>query len=146
MKSYAFYPGTKFQSPVARFVTPYYPSYTTRSQVTNTPATNIERQEGSYVIRMAVPGLGKNDIRIEVDNDQLLISAVEMKNESNSNEVKNESNPNYVRREFDYSNFKRSFRLHKNANAEAMTASFEQGILTIVVPDKEPETRKIEIL
>ena len=137
MKSYAFYPGTKFQSPVARFVTPYYPSHTTRNQVSNTPATNIERLEGSYVIRMAVPGLGKNDIRIEINEDQLIISAVE---------VKNESNPNYVRREFDYTNFKRTFRLHKNANAEAMTASFDQGILTIVVPDREPETRKIEIL
>ena len=137
MKSYAFYPGTKFQSPVARFVTPYYPSHTIRNQVSNTPATNIERHEGSYVIKMAVPGLGKNDIRIEILNDQLIISAVE---------VKNESNPNFVRREFDYTNFKRTFRLHKNANAEAMTASFEQGILTIVVPDRQPEVRKIEIL
>ena len=137
MKSYAFYPGTRFQSPVARFVTPYYPSYTNRSQVNNLPATNIERQEGSYVIKMAVPGLGKNDIKIEIQDDQLTISAVE---------VKNENNPNYVRREFDYTNFKRSFRLHPNANAEAMTASFEQGILTIVVPDRQPETRKIEIL
>ena len=137
MKSYAFYPGTKFQSPVARFVTPYYPAYTTRNQVDNTPAANIERLEGSYVIRMAVPGLSKDDIRVEINDDQLVISA---------GEVKNESNPNYVRREFDYTNFKRSFRLHKNANAEAMTASFDQGILTIVVPDRQPEVRKIEIL
>lgn len=140
MKSYASYPGTMFQPAVARFVTPYYPSFKIRNQahqVNKAPATNIERQEGSYVIKMAIPGLDKNDIRIEVDQDQLIISAAE---------VKNESNPNYVRREFDFTNFKRSFRLHQNANAEAITASFDQGILTLVVPDKQPETRKIEIL
>jgi HSP20 family protein len=98
---------------------------------------NISRQETGYVISMAVAGLSKNDIKIEVNDGQLIISA---------NEVKNDSNPNYVRREFDYNGFKRSFRLHENANTEAMSASFDQGILTIVVPDKEPETRKIEIL
>ena len=140
MKPYACYPGTRFHSPVARFVTPYYPSTFTRnaaSQVNNTPAANIVRHEGSYEIKLAVPGFSKADIKIEINDDQLIISAVD---------VKNESDPNYVRREFNLHGFKRTFRLHKNANTNAMTASFDQGILTIVVPDKEPETRKIEIL
>ena len=139
MKSYACYPGTRFQSPVARFVTPYYPATQTRSysnQVSNAPAVNITRQEGSYVIHMAVAGLSKNDIKIEVNDGQLVISAAE---------VKNDNNPNFVRREFDYNGFKRSFRLHKNANTDAMTAAFDQGILTITIPDREPETRKIEV-
>jgi HSP20 family protein len=61
-------------------------------------------------------------------------------------DVKNETNPNFVRREFDFAGFKRTFRLHKNANTEAMQATFHQGLLTIVIPDREPESRKIEIL
>src|SRR5215213_9534090 len=128
MKSYACYPGTRFQSPVARFVTPYYPTQTVRHQASQSPAVNILREEGSYALQLAVPGLTKNDIKIEVNDGQLIISAAE---------VKNESNPNFVRREFDFNGFKRSFRLHKNANTEAMTATFDQGILTITIPDRE---------
>ncbi|MBK9983340.1 MAG: hypothetical protein IPP15_13260 [Saprospiraceae bacterium] len=30
------------------------------------------------------------------------------------------------------------FRLHRNANSSALKASFDQGILTIIIPDKEP--------
>jgi len=103
----------------------------------SSPSANILRNESAYVIEMAVPGLGKEDIKIEVINNELVVSAVEATQESKTN---------FVRHEFDYKKFKRTFRLHKNANADAMTASFNQGILTIVVPDREPETRKIEIL
>jgi len=140
MKSYACYPGSRFQPSVGRFVAPRHPHFYTPTQASTTtkaPHANIMREEAAYVIQLAVPGLGKDDIRIEVNNNELVVSAVE---------VKNENNPNFVRREFDYAGFKRTFRLHRNANTEALSASFNQGILTIVVPDREPETRKIEIL
>ena len=39
-----------------------------------------------------------------------------------------------------------TFNLHKNADTAQLKASFDQGILTITIPDREPETRKIEIL
>jgi len=140
MKSYACYPGMRFQPRTARFVSPRYPhSYSTQQtdSMVSSPSANILRKESAYVIEMAVPGLGKEDIKIEVINNELVVSAVEATQESKTN---------FVRHEFDYKKFKRTFRLHKNANADAMTASFNQGILTIVVPDREPETRKIEIL
>jgi HSP20 family protein len=108
-----------------------------QSGTTKSPSANIRREEAAYVIELAVPGLGKENIQIEVNNDQLIVSA---------KDVKDETNPNFVRREFDNTGFKRTFRLHKNADTEAMQASFNQGLLTIVVPDREPETRKIEIL
>jgi len=140
MKSYACYPGSRFRPSAARFFAPGYPTYYTTSQqkeAMKSPSANIRREEAAYVIELAVPGLGKENIQIEVNNDQLIVSA---------KEVQQETNPNFVRREFDFAGFKRTFRLHKNANTEAMQASFNQGLLTIVVPDREPETRKIEIL
>ena len=139
MKPYAYYPASLIRPSVAKFFAPRNPMYYTAqtSSTTNSPAANIRREEAAYVIEMAVPGLGKENIQIEVNNDQLIISAKEMQNETT---------PNFVRREFDYTGFKRTFRLHKNANTDALQASFNQGLLTIVVPDREPETRKIEIL
>ena len=140
MKSYACYPGMRFQPTTARFVAPRYPLFystqPTNSMVSN-PSANILRKESAFVIEMAVPGMGKEDIKIEVTNNELVVSAVE---------VTQESKTKFVRHEFDYKKFKRTFHLHKNANTDALNASFNQGILTIVVPDRKPETRKIEIL
>ena len=139
MKSYACYPGSRFRPSTARFFAPRYPMYYTAqpSSTTNAPSANIRREDTAYVIELAVPGLGKENIQIEVNNEQLIVSA---------KDVQQETTPNFVRREFDYVGFKRTFRLHKNANTEALQATFNQGLLTIVVPDREPETRKIEIL
>ena len=139
MKSYACYPGSRFRPSTARFFAPHYPMYYTAQQSgsTNSPSANIRREDTAYIIELAVPGLGKENIQIEVNNDQLIVSA---------KDVQHSTNTNFVRREFDYTDFKRTFRLHKNANTEALQASFNQGLLTIVVPDREPESRKIEIL
>lgn len=139
MRPYTYYPRTRFQPVTASFVAPVLPSFYTRNvnPVNQAPAVNILRDETAYVIRLAVPGMTKENIKIEINEDQLIISATE---------VQPENKPNYVRHEFNYHGFKRSFGLHKQANIDAMTASFDQGILTIVVPDKAPETRKIEIL
>lgn len=139
MKSYACYPGTRYRPAFTRSANPYFtPYYTTNQNDTGAarPAANILRKEAAYVIELAVPGLQKDQIKIEAEQDQLIVSALNPETESKGN---------VVRREFDYANFKRIFRLHKNANIAMMSASFNQGILTIVIPDKEPETIKISI-
>ena len=101
------------------------------------PATNMIRLENAYQIQLAVPGVPKNQIQIQVVEDQLIVSA------TNNNQ---ETKTVFIRQEFDYSGFKKSFTLHKNADVENLKASFDQGILTITIPDKAPETRKIEIV
>ncbi len=108
----------------------------TREQESTRPSTNILRLENGYQIQLAVPGVAKDLIQIQVVGDQLVVSA------TNPNQ---ETPTRFLRQEFNYNGFKRSFTLHKNADMENLQANFEQGILTIVIPDKEPETRKIEI-
>ena len=138
MKSYASFP-VRGSFPLSPFAAPVYPRQYTREYRRPTvqlPATNILRNESGFVIEMAVPGLTREHLSIQVDNDQLIVSA-----SANTEETK----PAFVRQEFDFSNFKRVFRLHKNANTEAMTATVNQGVLTITVPDKEPAVRKIDI-
>jgi HSP20 family protein len=100
------------------------------------PATNIVRGENGYEIHMAVPGVPKDQIRIEMKDDLLHVTA------TNNNQ---ETGTKFLRQEFDYKSFHRTFTLHNNADVANLKASFADGILTIVVPDKEPSTRKIDI-
>jgi len=143
MKSYACYPGarTRFKAPVAGFINPYFPQTsneaTKRYPVANRPAANIIREENAFKIQLAVPGLTKDQIKIELHEDQLTISGPA---------PTADPKPKYLREEFDYTGFKRTFRLSQQADASAMSASFEQGLLTITIPDKVPVTTKINIL
>ena len=143
MKPYAARPiiRTRFQTPVSPMMAhPFsyqWPVIKTRDLKATNPSTNIVRMDNGYQLQLAVPGVPKNQIQIQVVEDQLVVSA------TNPNQ---ETEMRFLRQEFDFSGFKRSFTLHKNADTENLKANFENGILTITIPDKEPETRKIEIL
>jgi HSP20 family protein len=143
MKSYACYPGARLH-PFAHVVTPGMPrtySREYRKPVSQFPATNIIRTETGYVIELAVPGLAKEQLSIHIENEQLTVSA-NVNTDTPATDLPKEK---VVRNEFDYTNFKRVFRLHKNANAAAMTAAMNNGVLTITIPDSEPEVRSITI-
>ena len=100
------------------------------------PSVNILKNEGSYSIQMALPGVAKEDVAISVDNDKLTIKSVEKENA----EVK------FKLKEFDYSNFSRTFTMSNEVDAENITAAFEHGVLSLTIPVKEnAKQRTIEI-
>jgi len=96
----------------------------------STPAVNIIEGKDEFRIEVAAPGLHKEDFKINLENDQLTISA--------NKEVKKEENEEtYTRREFSYSSFSRSFTLPDTVDGDKIKASHQNGILTIHVPKKE---------
>jgi len=99
------------------------------------PKVNIKETSDAFVVEMAVPGLKKSDLHIDIDHQIVSISA-EKKEE---NEQKEE---NYTRREFGYSSFKRTFALPESVNAEKINASYNEGILSILLPKKEEAKQK----
>ena len=84
----------------------------------------------NFKIELAAPGLEKGDFDINVEKDQLTISA----KKETSNEVNDEK---FTRKEFSYSSFKRNFHLPEHVQGDAIEASYENGILAIVLPKKE---------
>jgi HSP20 family protein len=95
------------------------------------PPVNIAENEDGYNIQLAVPGMNKEDFKIELDGDSLVISA-EIKG------VREEKAENFTRKEFGFRSFKRSFILPENSvNAEAIKASYENGVLGVQLPKKE---------
>ena len=98
-------------------------------KVTATPAINVIETDGEYDMEMAVPGLTKEDLNVQVDENCLNIS-MEKKTET---EHKNEKK-NYLRREFSTQQFFRSFELPENVEKEKITAKVENGVLKIALP------------
>lgn len=93
------------------------------------PPVNISRSDDVYDIEMAVPGFGKEDFKVSVEDGILKISG-----EHKAEQEKKEKN--YTRREFSFSSFERSFRLPEDCNAENVEAKYENGVLHVRVPIK----------
>ncbi len=100
----------------------------------NQPAVNIKETEFEFQIEMATPGIRKEDIHIQIENGNLVISG------STSNERKDE-NENYKRREFYSTSFKQSFALGENINLKKIDADYKDGVVKIILP-KVTEERK----
>ena len=95
----------------------------------STPKVNIAEDTENYTIMMALPGVKKSELSINVDKDVLTISR--------SGEEVGEEERNYTRREFDYGRFERSFNLPETVNVDKIKASVENGILEVVLPKKD---------
>ena len=76
------------------------------------PATNIEEKDLEFVITMAVPGVDKEDIDIEVHDNVITISS---EKEESSEEIEK----NYSRKEYSYNSFNRTFKLPQNIQDRA---------------------------
>lgn len=94
------------------------------------PAVNIIESENGFDIELAVPGLKKEDFKINVDKNLLTVSA-EVKTEEGT-EAKN-----YSKKEFSYSSFSRSFTLPETVDQNNIEAAYTDGILKLTVAKKE---------
>lgn len=100
------------------------------------PSTNIIERNDQYEIQLAVPGMSKEDFKMEVENNVLSIS-YEKKEEENKQEE------NYLRREYSLEGFTRSFTIPKHADAENIKARYESGMLYVAIPREDPEKLKL---
>ena len=102
------------------------------------PSVNIREDEKAFYLELAVPGMDKKDLRIEVKDDVLTIS-------SEHKEERDQDLEGYRRREFSYSSFCRSFYLPEDVNGEKIGASYKDGILNVEIPKLEEEKKKEKI-
>ncbi len=110
-----------------------FPSLPGSTNITK-PAVNIREDDKKYSLELAVPGIDKKDIKIEVNEDVLTIS-MEQKQE------KEEELSGYKRREFSYSSFCRSFYLPEDTNRDKIEAAYKDGILTVDLHKTEEKAK-----
>ena len=104
-----------------------------------TPAMDIVEEDDHYVLRADLPGLGEEDVTIEVVDDTLRISG-ERRSEITS------SGTGFVRVERAFGRFERTLTLPDGVDAELIDASFDRGVLEVRVPKPvEVAPRRITI-
>lgn len=99
-------------------------------RVMNVPAVNITEHKDEYRVSLAVPGMKKDDFKIDVEGNMLTIS-------SEKEENKEEKDKKFTRKEYNYSCFSRSFTLPEEINKEKIEARYQDGVLKIALPRKE---------
>ena len=97
------------------------------------PAMDLTEAEDHFVLKADLPGLGEEDVAIEIQDNTLTISG-ERKAESERTEQ------GWHRVERVFGRFSRSLALPEGVNADGVSASFDRGVLEVHIP--KPEERK----
>ena len=120
-------------------------SPTTSSWTMNVPAVNVAEHQDGFRIEVAAPGLKKEDFKLNLNYNNLTISA----SQETQKEEAEKGSEKYTRREFSYSSFQRTFTLPSSVDAERIQATYTDGLLKIEVPKREEAKikppRQIEI-
>ena len=114
-----------------------FPSYFSQS---GQMKVDIRVEGDSFVLETDLPGIKKENINIEIDEDRLTIAV-------NQEEQDEETRDNYLCRERRSCVMRRSFNIDR-VDADNVSATFENGLLTLTLPKLEPAKpigRKIEI-
>ena len=109
------------------FNTPFF----TRSEA-NMMKTDIKEHDGSYELTVDFPGVKKEDIKAELNDGYLTITA-----ENNTSKDEKDENGKYICRERYSGSYSRSFYVGDAVTEEDIKAKFENGTLTLDIPKKE---------
>ena len=107
------------------------PNYIEEGAWKSTPAVNVYETNDKFDIEIAAPGLEKEDFKIDLKDDYLMVYS-EKKDKKEEKE-----RGKVVLTEFRYSSFQRSFALPKDIDASAINATHKNGILLIELPKKD---------
>jgi len=131
-----------FEAIVNEFFNNDLPKAIAKPVLKSNPAVNVFETDDNFVIEMAVPGLTKKDININIEDDKLTISAKQEADETKEGTT-------FLRREFSKYDFSRTFNLTDSIDQDSVKAIFKNGILTLTLAKKEeakPQpARQIEI-
>ena len=104
------------------------------------PPIEVKHKEGSFIVTAELPGIAKEDVKVEVIEESLVL-------EGEKKKVKEEKGEGYFRSERSYGKFYRSIPLPKGAKADQIKAELTNGILKVVipVPEVKPTLREVPI-
>ena len=102
--------------------------------------TDVSDTGDAFKLEAELPGFSKDDIKIEIENDCLTISAERKFDDEDKKK-------NFVKRERFYGSYSRSFDV-TGIDTDAIEASYNDGVLTLTMPKKKaevPASRRLEI-
>ncbi len=99
------------------------------------PSADISETDKEYVIRAGLPGVNKEDIKVNLSDGVITI-------EGERKQRKEEKSEKVHRVESYYGSFARSFSLPENIKAESVTSDYKDGVLAVHIPKTEKERPK----
>lgn len=105
------------------------------------PAVDVTEDATAFVITAELPGMTEKDVEVSVSSGMLTLKG-------EKRQEKEEQEKDFYLTERAFGSFERSFSLPDGADAEKVSASFTNGVLTVTLPKKPGSTsatRKIEV-
>lgn len=103
------------------------------SQQTPVMKTDVKETKDAYELHIDLPGYKKDEVTAQLKDGYMTITA-----QKDSSKEEKDEEKKYIRRERYYGNCSRSFYVGDQVTEEDIKAKFEDGILQITVPKKEP--------
>ncbi|NTU54546.1 MAG: Hsp20/alpha crystallin family protein [Chlorobiaceae bacterium] len=133
LKLYGKDPLKMFEDVFNERLTPFISSM--GSMIAPTFKVDISEDEKAIFLSADIPGVKKEDVKVTMEDNVISICAERTQEED-------EKNKNYHRVERSWGSLSRSFTLGDNVDSENIKASYDNGVLKIVVAKKEPEEKK----
>jgi HSP20 family protein len=108
------------------------------SQYSFVPRVDIFESANGFELHLAVPGMNKEDFKLDLNNDVLTISG-----ERKYTREKKDHSFHVI--ENQYGTFSRSFSLPENVDANKISAAYVNGILEVTIPKDEKKILKTTI-
>jgi HSP20 family protein len=128
-------PFREFEKRVASMFNPESQNSTDSNVTGFVPAVNSREDESSYHLSFDLPGVGKDNINLEIKDNILSVSG----EKTTKNELKESD---YYRLESYFGRFRRSFTLPENADGENIEAKMDNGVLEVTIPKAEKKNIK----
>jgi HSP20 family protein len=103
------------------------------------PPVEVLERDGKFIVRADLPGLTKDDVRVEITNDVLMIEG------ERRSEHEERQEGGVLRSERSYGMFRRQIPLPEGVNADQATANFKDGVLEISMPAPQQQARGHQI-
>jgi HSP20 family protein len=99
------------------------------------PKVDVIETAGQYELSLAIPGIERENVSIELEKNMLKISG-------EKHQRKLQEGEKFHQVENQYGKFSRTFNLPENVNKDAVEASFNNGVLTVLIPKMESKETK----
>lgn len=104
------------------------------------PSIEVKQTEHEYKVKVQLPGVKKEDIDVELDNEFMTVTA-EIEEEKEEKEEK-EKNEKYHTCEFRYGKYKRTISFDQPIKQDEAKAEYKNGVLKIIIPKQHAENIK----
>lgn len=107
------------------------------------PAIEVRQNDANYKVKVQLPGISKDNIRVELDNDFMTITAET--HEEKEEKKEDERNERFHTSEFRYGKYQRTISFDKPIKTDEASANYKDGVLTITLPKQkiEPVSKKV---